>query len=55
MDCQTAVKTRTRLLDLVEADGTAVISCYFPLAESGQVIRIEGCRHWQGGLVWPHP
>lgn len=51
MNWEAATRTRRRLLDLVEADGAAVVSCHFPLPGFGQVIRVEGRRYWQVGLA----
>jgi glyoxylase-like metal-dependent hydrolase (beta-lactamase superfamily II) len=51
MDWEAATQTRKRLLDLVEAERTAVVSCHFPLPGFGQVIRVEGRRYWQVGLA----
>jgi glyoxylase-like metal-dependent hydrolase (beta-lactamase superfamily II) len=55
MDWATATQTRKRLLDLVEADRMAVLSCHFPFPGFGQVIRVEGRRYWQVGLSLTHP
>lgn len=49
-DWDVATQTRKKLLDEVEADGTPVISCHFPLPGLGRVIRYEGRRYWQVGL-----
>ena len=49
-DWDVATQTRRKLLDEVEADGTPVISCHFPLPGLGRVIRYEGRRYWQVGL-----
>ena len=49
-DWDVATQTRRKLLDEVEADGTPVISCHFPLPGLGRVIRYEGKRYWQVGL-----
>ena len=55
MDWETATHTRQRLLDQVEAERTAVISCHFPLPGFGQVIRINGRRYWQVGIDLRQP
>ena len=49
-DPAVATATRGKVLDLVEADGTPMISCHFPLPGFGRVIRYEGKRYWQAGL-----
>ena len=49
-DPDVATATRGKVLDQVEADGTPMISCHFPLPGFGRVIRYEGKRCWQAGL-----
>ena len=49
-DPDVATATRGKVLDQVEADGTPMISCHFPLPGFGRVIRYEGKRYWQAGL-----
>ena len=49
-DWDTATRTRRKLLEDVEADGTPVISCHFPMPGLGRVVRYEGRRYWQVGL-----
>jgi glyoxylase-like metal-dependent hydrolase (beta-lactamase superfamily II) len=55
MDWEMATSTRQRLLDQVEAERTAVISCHFPFPGFGQVIRIDGRRYWQVGMDLRQP
>ncbi len=43
-------RTRSRLLDQLETEGTTVIACHFPLPGFGRVVRAEGRRYWQVGL-----
>ena len=43
-------RTRSRLLDQLESEGTTVIACHFPLPGFGRVVRAEGRRYWQVGL-----
>ena len=50
VDWDIATLTRRKLLDQVEADGSTVISCHFPLPGFGRVVRSEGKRYWQVGL-----
>lgn len=45
-----ATKTRGKVLDQVEADGTPMISCHFPSPGFGRVTRSQGRRYWQVGL-----
>ena len=49
-DWDTATATRRKMLDQVEADGTTVVSCHFPLPGFGRVVRSQGKRYWQVGL-----
>ena len=43
-------RTRSRLLDQLETEGTTVIACHFPLPGFGKVVRAEGRRYWQVGI-----
>ena len=45
-----ATETRTKLLDQIEADGSALVSCHFPAPGFGHVIRFEGKRYWSAGI-----
>ena len=42
--------TRRKMLEEVEAKGTPMISCHFPLPGFGKVTREDGKRIWQVGL-----
>ena len=53
MDWETATRTREWLLDRVEAERTAVVSCHFPAPGFGRVIRVDGRRYWQVGIEAP--
>ena len=48
-DPETAIQTRRRLLDELEADGTTVVSCHFTKPGFGRIVRAEGKRYWQVG------
>ena len=43
-DFEAAIQTRKRILDEVEADNTAVISCHFPAPGLGRIVRYQGRR-----------
>ena len=49
-DAEASTKTRVKVLDQVEAEGTPMISCHFPAPGFGRVARKEGKRYWQVGL-----
>lgn len=49
-DHELSTKTRSKLLNQVEADGAAVIACHFPKPGFGHVVRYEGKRYWQVGV-----
>ena len=46
-----ATETRTKLLDQIEANGGALVSCHFPAPGFGHVIRFEGKRYWKAGIL----
>jgi glyoxylase-like metal-dependent hydrolase (beta-lactamase superfamily II) len=46
-----ATQTRRRILDQVESERIAVVSCHFPAPGLGRVVRYQGRRYWQVGLV----
>ena len=48
-DPETAIATRRRLLDQLEADGTTVVSCHFTKPGFGRIVRTKGKRYWQVG------
>lgn len=48
-DPETAIPTRRRLLDQLEADGTTVVSCHFTKPGFGRIVRTEGKRYWRVG------
>ncbi len=50
VDWPLSVETRRRMLANVEAKGTPVISCHFPLPGFGRVKRSDGKRIWHVGL-----
>jgi len=50
VDADVATMTRGKVLEQVEADGTPMISCHFPLPGFGRVVRYQGKRYWQVGL-----
>jgi glyoxylase-like metal-dependent hydrolase (beta-lactamase superfamily II) len=47
-DGETAVRTRSHLLDRIEAEGLTLTACHFPEPGFGRVVRLEGRRAWQG-------
>ena len=47
-DHDLAARTRRRVLDKLEAEGSMVIGCHFPAPGYGKMVRIEGRRYWQG-------
>ena len=49
-DWDTAILTRRKFLDQVEADNITVVSCHFPAPGFGRVVRQDGKRYWQAGL-----
>ena len=48
-DPETAIRTRRRLLDQLEADGTTVVSCHFTKPGFGRIVRTEDKRYWRVG------
>ena len=46
-DGETALRTRERLLDRIEAEGLTMSACHFPEPGFGRVVRLEGRRSWQ--------
>jgi glyoxylase-like metal-dependent hydrolase (beta-lactamase superfamily II) len=46
-DGETALRTRNRLLDRIEAEGLTMTACHFPEPGFGRVARLEGRRYWQ--------
>jgi glyoxylase-like metal-dependent hydrolase (beta-lactamase superfamily II) len=46
-DAETAVRTRTQLLDRIEAEGLTLTACHFPEPGFGRVLRLDGRRFWQ--------
>jgi glyoxylase-like metal-dependent hydrolase (beta-lactamase superfamily II) len=46
-DGETALRTRTHLLDRIEAEGLTMTACHFPEPGFGRVVRLEGRRVWQ--------
>ena len=53
VDWPVSVKTRRKMLEQVEANGTPMISCHFPAPGVGRVLRTNGKRQWQVGLDLP--
>jgi glyoxylase-like metal-dependent hydrolase (beta-lactamase superfamily II) len=47
MEPATAIETRRRLLDRIEAEGLRVVACHFPEPGFGRIVRLEGRRYWQ--------
>ena len=50
MDHPLAAQTRREVFDWVEAEHLTLVVCHFPEPGFGHVVRVEGCRYWQGGL-----
>lgn len=48
MDSEQATRTRSQLLDRIEAEGMTVAACHFPGSGFGRLVRLEGRRYWQG-------
>ena len=45
------LRTRSQLLDRIEAEGLTMTACHFPEPGFGRVVRLEGRRYWQASLA----
>ena len=48
-DPETAIKTRRKMLNQLEVDGTTEVTCHFTKPGFGRIVRTDGKRYWQVG------